>query len=187
MDVTFAQLFVPALTAAVLVWIGSAVMHMVLPHHKGDYGKVPDEDGVQALLRAGGTKPGMYHFPHMSTPDAMKNPAFVKKCDDGPVGVLLVGPNGMPNMGKLLGLQFAYCFVVSLVAGYVAHISLGGGADYMTVFRVTATVAWIAYAAAHVSASIWWFQSWSVTFKFIVDGFVYGLLTGGAFGWLWPS
>lgn len=187
MDVSLMQLAVPILAAAVLVWIGSSIMHMVLPHHRSDYGKVPDEDGVQALLRAGGARPGMYNFPHMASQDAMKDPAFKKKCDDGPVGVILIGPNGLPNMGKLLGLHFAYCVLVSLLAGYVALITIPAGADYLLVFRVTAVVAWIGYSAAHISASIWWFQSWSVTFKFIADGFVYGLLTGGAFGWLWPA
>ena len=25
------------------------------------------------------------------------------------------------------------------------------------------------------------------TFKFIIDGIIYGCLTGGTFGWLWPK
>ena len=90
MDVSLMQLAVPILAAAVLVWIGSSVMHMVLPHHKSDYGKVPDEDGVQALLRAGGTKPGMSNFPHRSSQDAMKDPAFKKKCEGILIDVITV-------------------------------------------------------------------------------------------------
>jgi hypothetical protein len=27
---------------------------------------------------------------------------------------------------------------------------------------------------------------WSMTIKEVVDGLVYGLLTAGTFGWLWP-
>ena len=34
--------------------------------------------------------------------------------------------------------------------------------------------------------SIWWGYSWSMTWKSVFDGVVYGLLTAGAFGWLWP-
>ena len=187
MEVSLAQLLVPTLVAAAIVWIGSAVMHMVLPHHKSDYRKVPDEDGFLAVMRAAGTKPGQYNFPFCPSMEAMKDPAFKKKSDAGPVGVLIVGPNGIPNMGKLLSMQFLYCVIVSLVAGYVASITMAAGADYKTVFRVTATVAWFAYAGGSISASIWWFQPWSVTLKFVIDGFVYGLLTGGAFGWLWPA
>lgn len=29
-------------------------------------------------------------------------------------------------------------------------------------------------------------QSWPATARSVFDGLVYGLVTGGAFGWLWP-
>jgi len=35
--------------------------------------------------------------------------------------------------------------------------------------------------------SIWYRRSWSTTLKATLDGVIYGLLTGGAFGWLWPA
>ena len=38
-----------------------------------------------------------------------------------------------------------------------------------------------------ISESIWKGQSWSTTLKFVFDGLVYGLLTAGVFGWLWPG
>jgi hypothetical protein len=34
--------------------------------------------------------------------------------------------------------------------------------------------------------SIWYRRSWLLTFKTVVDGLIYALLTGGTFGWLWP-
>jgi len=37
-----------------------------------------------------------------------------------------------------------------------------------------------------LSNGIWKGQTWSVTFKEVVDGLVYALLTAGTFGWLWP-
>ena len=30
-------------------------------------------------------------------------------------------------------------------------------------------------------------RRWSTTAKHTIDGLVYSLLTGGIFGWLWPS
>jgi hypothetical protein len=30
-------------------------------------------------------------------------------------------------------------------------------------------------------------KPWVVAWKEVFDGLVYGLLTAGAFGWLWPS
>ena len=41
--------------------------------------------------------------------------------------------------------------------------------------------------AAHAQESIWGGRSWVVTFKHIFDSLVFGLLTAGTFGWLWPK
>ena len=35
--------------------------------------------------------------------------------------------------------------------------------------------------------SIWYKRKWSTTIKSTIDGLIYGLLTGGTFGWLWPN
>ena len=35
--------------------------------------------------------------------------------------------------------------------------------------------------------SIWRGQSWCTTAKNVFDGLVYGLVTAGTFGWLWPA
>ncbi len=61
------------------------------------------------------------------------------------------------------------------------------GADYLTVFRIAGTIAFLGYAGSTATESIWKGQPWSTTFKHIFDGLVYSLLTGGFFGWLWPS
>ena len=42
-----------------------------------------------------------------------------------------------------------------------------------------------AYAAGVWPQSIWYQRPWSTTLKFTFDGLIYGLLTGGVFGWLW--
>jgi hypothetical protein len=38
-----------------------------------------------------------------------------------------------------------------------------------------------------LTSSIWYKKSWSGTLKNVFDGLVYGLVTGGVFGWLWPG
>ena len=42
-------------------------------------------------------------------------------------------------------------------------------------------------AAGAFPESIWKGQKWSITLKFVVDGVVYGIVTGVTFGWLWPA
>jgi hypothetical protein len=44
----------------------------------------------------------------------------------------------------------------------------------------------MSYGLGPVVNSIWKGQPWSVTLKEIFDGLVYGMLTAGTFGWLWP-
>jgi hypothetical protein len=55
------------------------------------------------------------------------------------------------------------------------------------VFRFAGTVAFMAYGLGHMTNSIWMGRSWAATFRSMFDGLVYGLLTAGSFGWLWPK
>jgi hypothetical protein len=43
------------------------------------------------------------------------------------------------------------------------------------------------YALALWQNTIWYKRAWTTTFKSTVDGLVYGMLTAGVFGWLWPA
>jgi hypothetical protein len=99
--------------------------------------------------------------------------------------MLTVLPAGN-SMPRNLALWFVYSLVVAVFAAYVAGTLLGPGAEYMTVFRVTSTVAFAGYALALWQNWIWYSRSLGYTVRTTVDGLVYGLLTGGAFGWLWP-
>jgi hypothetical protein len=44
----------------------------------------------------------------------------------------------------------------------------------------------MAYGLGHFQTAIWYRRSCSTTLKDVFDGLVYGLLTAGTFGWLWP-
>jgi hypothetical protein len=117
----------------------------------------------------------------------MKSPEFTEKLKRGPVMLLTVLPNGPISMGKSLTQWFLYVVVVSILAAYVTGHALPPGTDYLTVFRFACTTAFIGYAVALWQMSIWYQRSWSTTLKATLDGVIYGLLTGGAFGWLWPG
>ena len=49
--VEISSLWLPVLLAAVIVFVASSIIHMVLGYHRTDFGKVADEDGVMAALR----------------------------------------------------------------------------------------------------------------------------------------
>jgi hypothetical protein len=184
--VPISALWMPILLSAVIVFVASSLLHMVLPYHKSDYRKLPEEDRVVDALRAAGVTPGpVYHFPH-TTHKEMKSPEVVEKFKRGPIGLLTVIPSGPPAMGKYLGLWFVYCVVVSVVVAIVAGTTLSAGTRYLVVFHLTGLAAFLAYGVGQLQDSIWKGQTWGVTFKHVVDGLIYALLTAGTFGWLWP-
>jgi hypothetical protein len=75
---------------------------------------------------------------------------------------------------------------VSLFAAYLASRTLAPGAEYLRVSQVTSTVAFLGYCMSHWSDVIWFKRQWTTALKASFDGVLYGLLTGGVFGWLWP-
>jgi hypothetical protein len=180
-----AALWLPILLSAVFVFIASSIMHMLLPYHRSDYGQLPDEDKTLATLRASGLKPGLYVFPYCTHKD-MKSPALAEKQKQGPVGYLTVIPSGPPVLPKFLGQWFAFCLIVGFFVAYLTAHTVAPGANYRAVFRVAGTAAFLAYGLGNLSNGIWKGQPWSVTIKEVFDGLVYGLLTAGTFGWLWP-
>ena len=70
-------LWLPIILSAVLVFVASSLIHMVLGYHKADYRKVPDEDRVMDALRPFNIPPGDYLMPCPTSAADMKNPAFV--------------------------------------------------------------------------------------------------------------
>ncbi|MGO9404125.1 MAG: hypothetical protein ACLPVW_11715 [Terriglobales bacterium] len=183
--VALAALWLPILLSAVIVFVASSVIHMVLPFHRNDYSQLPDEDKILAVLRASPLKRGLYVFPYCTHRD-MKSPALLEKQKQGPVGFMTILPSGPPVLAKFLIQWLVYCLVIAFFVAYLAAHTVAFGAHYLAVFRVVGTAAFLAYGLAHLSNGIWKGQKWSVTIKEVLDGLVYSLLTAGTFGWLWP-
>jgi hypothetical protein len=182
------ELWQPIVLSAVMVFFVSSVVHMVLRYHKSDFKPLPNEERALEALRALNLPPGEYFMPTCAgSMKEMNTPEMKAKFERGPVGWMTVLPNGMPGIGKNLVQWFVYTLVISVFAAYLADVALDPGADYLAVFRYTGTVAVMAYALANVDNSIWKGRSWGTTAKFMFDGVLYGLVTAGVFGWLWPK
>jgi hypothetical protein len=180
------SLWLPILVSAVIVFVASAILHMALPLHRNDLRKLPKEDDVQEALRRFKLAPGDYVLPHAGTPAAMKDPSFIERRTKGPVALMTVIEPGPPAMGRELAQWFVYAIVVGIFAAYIAGRAVGPGGDYLQVFRFAGCTAFLGYSLALAHDSIWYRRSWSTTLKFMFDGLIYGLLTAGTFGWLWP-
>lgn len=184
--VPITSLVVPILLSAVLVFVASSVIHMVLGYHAGDVQKLPREDDVLEALRPFELQPGDYAAPRPSSMAAMQQPEFIEKMTRGPVFVMTVRPRGPAGMGGALVQWFVYSVVIGVFVAYVTGRVFGPGASYTEVFRLAGITAFLSYALALPQYSIWYGRRWRTTFVSMFDGLVYGLLTAGTFGWLWP-
>ncbi len=181
-----ADLWLPIVLSSVAVFVASFLAWMVLPHHKPDFKKLPNEDGFLEGLRANNTPPGMYMFPFCEHSD-MKDAEKMKRYAAGPHGMLSVWP-GMPSMGKNMTLTMIFYLVVGVFVAYVATLALRGNPspDYLLVFRVTGTTAVMAYCLGFIPGAIWFAKPLRSVLMDIIDGVVMAVLTAGFFGWLWP-
>ena len=191
------QLWMPIVISAVVVFIASAVLWMVLPFHKKDYTPPPDEASIQNAIRTHGFKPGMYFIPWCQGGN-MKDPALVERMKAGPWALMII-PDGTPNFGRSLGIWFVNCLVIAVFVGYVAghalnletaHSAAAGlvktAPPYLRVFQLVGAVTFLAHAGMSAHDTIWKGLSWRHAIVKIFDGLVYACLTAGIFGWLWP-
>lgn len=181
------SLWLPILLAAVIVFVASSIIHMVLTYHQSDMKALPKQDDVMAALRPFNIPPGDYAMPYAGSMKAMNTPEFQEKLKKGPVALVTVLPSGPFSMGSSLAQWFVYCVIVGIFAAYIAGRALGPGASYLEVFRFAGCTAFIGYGLSQLQNSIWYHRAWSTTIKSLIDSLVYGLLTAGTFGWLWPS
>ena len=183
--VPLTALWLPIIVSAVIVFVASSIMHVLLKYHEGDCRQLPDEDKVMAALRAVALSRGLYMFPYGGHKE-MKSPAMVEKYKQGPVGMMTVFPSGLPPMAKFMAMWFVYCLIIGFFVAYLTAHTVALGANYLVVFRVAGTAGFLAYGLGQLSNSIWKRQPWRMTIKEVIDGLIYGLLTAGTFGWLWP-
>ncbi len=181
------SLWLPILLSAVAVFVVSSVIHMVLSFwHAGDHRRLPDEDGVMAALRPFDIPPGDYMVPQCDSMADMKTPEFQAKWKAGPTFMATFLPRKSLSMGPNLVGWFIFALVISLFSGLAACNVLDPGASYLRVFHLVAIVAFLGYAGALWPMSIWYSRNLGTTIRGTVDGLLYGLVTAGVFGWLWP-
>lgn len=183
--VPLTMLWLPILVATVIVFVAGAIFWMVLPHHKTDYRGLPDEESVLGSLRRTKVAAGQYMFPFAGDRKAM-TAEWKAKLAEGPAGFLIVRHKASTNMAPSLTQYFIWILIVETFVAYISSRSLSGSSDYLDVFQIAGTTAILGFTAALVPSSIWFGRPWSVTLKEIIDGIVYGLLSAGVFGWLWP-
>ena len=184
MNVELSALWLPILLSTVAVFIVSSLIWAVIQYHNSDWKRLPDEESVRTTLK--GASPGQYAIPYAADNAARADEAWQAKYREGPAAMITVVPHGEPAMGKQLVQWFAWCLLISIFVGYIAGTTLPAGSEYLKVFQITSTTAILAYGGGAGMNMIWFGATGSKTVKDLLDALIYGLVTGGIFGSLWP-
>ncbi len=187
MEVGVGMLWLPTLAATFVVFVASFIIHMVLPHHRTDFDDIDEEDRFLAELRTFNLTRGQYVFPFASSPVELKDPEYQRKVKQGPTGILVMCPNEVGPTPRQLVMHFVHLLVISAIVGCIAGATLPGGTEYLKIFQVAGVAAFLGYAGAVPSNSIWFHLSWRMSLKTVLDALLYAGLTAGVFGWLWPG
>ena len=182
---SLASLWMPICVSAGGVFVASATIWMALPIHKNDYKKLPDEDALQAAVRAQKISPAMYMFPSCTHKELRENPAIQAKMKAGPVGVLTV-LHSRPKMGLSMGMWLVFNVLVATAVAALAGQAFSPGSPAMEVFAFAGLAALLAHASGAMPDSIWRGKPWNTLPAALFDAVVYAILTGGAFALLWP-
>lgn len=184
--VPITSLWLPILLSSVFVFNLSFILHTLLTYHYRDFKRTPDEDKAMDALRGLNLPAGEYIIPHAENPAALKSLEFNAKVEKGP-GAFIAIWTGRPSMIKSLIQWFVFSIIVGIFSAYIGGRALEPGASYLSVFRFVGFTAFACYCVAGWQDSIWFKRSWSRTFRNTIDGILYGLITAGTFGWLWPE
>lgn len=187
MNVSLFALWLPILVGTLLAWISSMLVHMLLKYHNHDYQKLSNEEAVTDAIRDGNSATGFFAFPHVIDMKDYNDESVVARFDRGPVGFVILGNNGMPNMGKLVGQQVSFFLLGILLVAYVASLALEPGAGYFEVFRLVMTTAFLAFSWASVPYSIWFGIPWAMTGRYFLDAVIYSAVVAGSFAGFWPG
>ena len=185
------SLWLPILLSAASVWIVSTIFGMPFLHHKNDWIGLPpgphggSEDAFMEFIRTSGIKRGNYLFPDFRTRGAMESEKVKKALEQGPVGHLSLWQPPLSMGGKLGGTLIVYLVVSTLIA-YLASVALPETAEFAKVFQVVGTAGILAYCFSFIPSAIWFGAYRRTIVAGILDGIVFGAITGAIFAWRWP-
>lgn len=180
---SLSSLWLPIILSGVALFFASWAAWMLLPHHKGEWKALPDEEGVMAALRKFNVPPGQYNFPHACSHSEMNTDDFKRRKEAGPGGYLTVWRT-WPNMGVNMLCTILFFTIANFVIAYLAGMAISPGADFLTVFRFVGTAGILTYGTANILNGIWFSRKMVAD---IIDGIAYGLITGLIFAALWPG
>jgi len=192
--VALSSLWFAIAVTSIVIFFASAIMWMLLPHHKKDIQFINCTDADKEAdkeaafidaVNAAALKPGMYMYPGCDAKD-YKSDEGKARYNNGPWGTLTIYP-GKPNFPMNLLKTFITFFVITLFVAYITGLSVGAGADYMQVFRVSGAAAMLGHCMGGITSDFFMGKPSRLIITELFDKVVYALLTAGMFASMWPA
>jgi hypothetical protein len=118
----------------------------------------------------------------------MKSEKVQKALNEGPVGHLSVWKTPLTMGDKMVGTFIVYLVVSTLIA-YLTRTALPplpGATPFAKVFQVATTAGILAYCFSFIPSALWWGSYKRTIVANVIDGIIYGAITGAIFAWRWP-
>jgi hypothetical protein len=173
------RILLAGILGGIVVFVFSAIDHMVLPTGHMGLKSLPREEAVLAALRAGIPEPGLYFFPGMdmsrrATEEEQK--AYIEKFVKGPTGLMVYSPGGVqPMMPTQLVSELLTNILGACIAAFVVSLTAASFGRRVLVVTLLGVFAWLA-----ISVSYWIWYRFPTDF-ILAEGFdqVGGWILGG--------
>ena len=180
------DLIVPILVASLAVFVWSFVAWMVLPHHRADIKRLPNEDEALAFLKT--VNRGNYLVPswqglNLKDPDTKAR--FMETYAAGPWALVRV--TGKPNFAKNLALTYLVFLVVCAIVAYLTSVALAPGTPYLRVFQVAGAASLLGFAFGGLTNDIFFSKPARFVLTDLFDAVCYTLISAGVFAAMWPD
>lgn len=171
--------------ATIAVFFASFVAWTLLPHHKPDLKRLPDESAFFSAVKPLGLPPGNYLFPQPASPAEYKSEEFQNAYRAGPWGVLTLGKS-QPVFPRNLALVFMSYLAVCFLAGYLTSLAVPPDASFGSVFRVSFTACSLGFVFGGLPNDIFFMRPRRFVVTCLIDAIVFAAIGGAMLALLWP-
>ena len=182
------RILLAGVLAGVVVFVFSAIHHMVLPSGHMGVKSLPNEEPVLVAMRGAIPEKGLYVFPGVDmsrkpTDDEMK--AWTEKYVQGPTGILVYSPGGeQPMMPRQLSSELLTDILAGCIAAWVVSLTAVSFGRRVLLVTLLGLFAWLAVT---MSYGIWYRFPGAYVVGEGIDQIVGWFLGGLVIAWIYRS
>lgn len=166
------------LAGAAVLFVWGALCWIALPHHFGDFKRIPNEADVEGALVRAAPQPELYTVPHWDPyPEGMRDKDFRARFKRGPNAHVFVLRDVMEAPGTF-GKGFLMNAVVAFVSAVLLHSGWLGVTGLAPTVGLFALLGAFAHGVNPAQHAIWMGYPWRPVLTGLFDGVVGFALLG---------